>query len=215
MEPRNFTPLDRMIIGLDRALGAAFGRPARATRESPGSAMGEAVPMTRAEREHAAGLMRVNHAGEVAAQALYHAHALWARDPRTQHAMEQAAREEADHLAWCERRLEALGSRPSLLQPFWYAGSFAIGSLASLFGDQWGLGFVAETERQVVRHLDSHLERLPRGDMASRAIVRQMRDDESRHETQALHAGGAELPEPVRGLMAVAAKVMTALAYRV
>jgi ubiquinone biosynthesis monooxygenase Coq7 len=213
MDPRDFTPLDRFIIRLDRVLGAAFGRPARETRDDPAATLHESTPLTREERQHSAGLMRVNHAGEIAAQALYHAHALWARDPRTQQAMEQAAREEVDHLAWCERRLEALGSRPSLLQPFWYAGSFAIGSAASLFGDRWGLGFVAETERQVVRHLESHLEQLPESDLPSRAIVRRMRDDESRHATQALHAGGTELPEPVRRLMTIAARVMTTTAY--
>ncbi len=214
MNPRNLTPLDRAIIGLDRMLGAALGRPSHTINENPGRAVPKAR-LTAGERAHAAGLMRVNHAGEVAAQALYHAHALWARNPETHRAMEQAAREEEDHLAWCSERLEALGSRPSLLQPLWYAGSFAIGSLASLLGDRWGLGFMAETERQVVRHLDSHLEQLPRSDAASRAIVRRMRDDESRHATQATKSGAADLPEPVRGLMAVVARVMTTTAYRI
>jgi len=214
MNPRNLTPLDRAIIGLDRTLGAAFGRPSHSINENPG----RAVPgsrLTAGERAHAAGLMRVNHAGEVAAQALYQAHALWARDQDTHRAMEQAAREEEDHLAWCAERLETLGSRPSLLQPLWYAGSFAIGSLASLFGDRWELGFVAETERQVVRHLESHLEELPKADAASRAIVSRMRDDESRHATQATQSGAAELPEVVRRLMALAAKIMTTTAYRI
>jgi ubiquinone biosynthesis monooxygenase Coq7 len=214
MNPRNLTPLDRAIIGLDRTLGAAFGRTTHPINENPGRAVPESR-LTAGERAHAAGLMRVNHAGEVAAQALYQAHALWARDQDTHRAMEQAAREEEDHLAWCAERLEALGSRPSLLQPFWYAGSFAIGSLASLLGDRWGLGFVAETERQVVRHLESHLEQLPKADATSRAIVSRMRDDESRHATQATQSGAAELPGPVRGLMALIARVMTTTAYHI
>lgn len=214
MQTRRFTPLDRAIAGLDRVLGAAFGRPSHAARANPGDAE-PAGRLSAAERAQAAGLMRVNHAGEVAAQALYEAHALWARDPRTRGAMEQAAREEEDHLAWCEARLDALGSRPSLLQPFWYAGSFLIGSAASLLGDRWGLGFVAETERQVVRHLDSHLAQLPAADAPSRAIVRQMRDDESRHATRAVESGGAELPAPVRRLMTWMSRVMTATAYHV
>ncbi len=214
MNPRNLTPLDRAIIGLDRTLGAAFGRPSHSIKENPGRAVPESR-LTSGERAHAAGLMRVNHAGEVAAQALYQAHALWARDPDTQRAMEQAAREEEDHLVWCAERLEALGSGPSLLQPFWYAGSFAIGTLASLLGDRWSLGFVAETERQVVQHLESHLDQLPKADAASRAIVRRMRDDESRHATQAMQSGAADLPQPVRGLMALMARVMTTTAYRI
>lgn len=214
MDPRTLTPLDRVIIGLDHALGAAFGRPSRARRPDPAAAV-PAARLSAAERSHAAGLMRVNHAGEVAAQALYQAHALWARDTQVRSGMEQAAHEEADHLAWCESRLASLGSRPSLLQPFWYAGSFAIGTVASLMGDRWGLGFVAETERQVVRHLDSHLEALPAADGPSRAIVRQMRDDESRHATQALQSGATELPGPVRRLMALASRVMTSTAYHI
>lgn len=214
MEPRILTPVDRAIMGLDRALGAAFGRPSHAQRPDPGAVMPESR-LSPDERTHAAGLMRVNHAGEVAAQALYQAHALWARDAQVRGSMEQAAREEEDHLAWCEARLAALGSRPSLLQPFWYAGSFAIGTVASLLGDRWGLGFVAETERQVVRHLESHLESLPASDAPSRAIVRQMRDDESRHATQAVQSGAGELPAPLRRLMAWASRVMTTTAYRI
>ncbi len=214
MNPRDMTPLDRIIIGLDRVLGAALRRPTHTINESPAHAAPDSH-LTSGERTHAAGLMRVNHAGEVAAQALYQAHGLWARDPGTQMTMEQAAREEQDHLAWCEARLVTLGSRPSLLQPFWYAGSFAIGSLASLFGDRWGLGFVAETERQVVQHLESHLEQLPAADAPSRAIVRRMRDDEARHATQATQSGAAELPAPVRTLMGLMARVMTTIAYRV
>lgn len=214
MHARQLSPFDRALAGLDRALGAAFGRPSHACRPNPGDAAPESR-LTTAERAHAAGLMRVNHAGEVAAQALYQAHALWADDRGTRTAMEQAAREEEDHLAWCETRLGSLGSRPSLLQPVWYAGAFAIGSVASLLGDRWGLGFVAETERQVVRHLDSHLGSLPANDAPSRAIVRQMREDESRHAFQAVQSGGAELPPPVRRLMSWAARIMTGTAYHI
>lgn len=214
MQARQLTPLDRAIAGLGRALGAACGRPAHARRPNPGAAVPESR-LSDTERTHAAGLMRVNHAGEVAAQALYQAHAFWAQDAQISATMERAAREEEDHLAWCEARLDSLGSRPSVLQPLWFAGSFAIGSVASLLGDRWGLGFVAETERQVVRHLDSHLGSLPVDDGPSRAIVRQMREDESRHAFQAVQSGAAELPSPVRRLMSAVARIMTTAAYRI
>jgi ubiquinone biosynthesis monooxygenase Coq7 len=157
--------------------------------------------------------MRVDHAGEIAAQALYHAQALVAREDHVRDAMRRAAEEEVDHLVWCERRLAELGGRTSLLGPLWYAGSFAIGAAAGLCGDRWSLGFVAETERQVVRHLEDHLERLPAGDLKSRAIVARMRDDESRHATAAVESGGAMLPGPVRELMRWCSRVMTGTAY--
>jgi ubiquinone biosynthesis monooxygenase Coq7 len=158
--------------------------------------------------------MRVNHAGEVAAQALYHAQAMFARDPEVRDFMLNAAREESDHLAWCEARLRELGSRPSLLKPLWYAGSFGIGTLAALMGDRASLGFVAETERQVEGHLRGHLDRLPAADARSRAIVDAMRHDEAGHGQQALSAGGARLPGPIRELMRQTARVMTHTAYR-
>ncbi len=159
--------------------------------------------------------MRVNHAGEVAAQALYHAQALFARDPEVREFMINAAREETDHLAWCEARLHELGGRPSVLKPLWYAGSFGIGTLAALMGDRASLGFVAETERQVEGHLRSHLDRLPSGDVRSRAIVEAMRHDEAGHGHQAQSAGAARLPGPVRELMRQTARVMTHTAYRI
>jgi ubiquinone biosynthesis monooxygenase Coq7 len=159
--------------------------------------------------------MRINHVGEVCAQALYQAQALTARTPQLRKQMQQAAREEIDHLAWCQQRLDELGDRPSLLNPLWYAGSFAIGLVAGRLGDATSLGFVVETERQVEAHLAGHLERLPASDLASRALVEQMKQDEARHADDALAAGAAPMPEPVKWLMRAAAKVMTTVAHRV
>lgn len=202
--------LDPMIGALDRALRALFA-PAHCERPVPGST--PATPLSDAERRHAAALMRVNHSGEVAAQALYYGQAFAARAGSTHDLLEKAAREETDHLAWCETRLKELGSRPSLLNPLWYLGSFAIGVLAGSLGDRASLGFVAETERQVEGHLDSHLARLPAADARSRAIVSAMRADEVAHGERALAAGGQALPAPVRTLMRCAAGVMTGTAY--
>ncbi len=171
------------------------------------------VALTEAQRRESAALMRVNHAGEVAAQALYHGQALVSRSPATREVLLKAAREEADHLAWCETRLKELGSRPSLLNPLWYCGSFAIGALAAAAGDRTSLGFVVETERQVEGHLDEHLARLPTGDTRSRAILNVMRADEIGHGAAAKMAGASELPAPVRVLMRHAARVMTTAAY--
>jgi ubiquinone biosynthesis monooxygenase Coq7 len=159
--------------------------------------------------------MRVNHAGEVAAQALYMGQALVARDDATRAKLERAAAEENDHLAWCQERLDELGARPSVLAPFWYAGSFAIGALAGLAGDRWSLGFVVETERQVEAHLDHHLAELPPADRASRVVLERMKSDEVRHADDARAGGGAELPRPVRRLMSLVSKVMTTTAYRI
>jgi len=167
------------------------------------------------DRRESAALMRVNHAGEVAAQALYHAQALFARNPDVREFMLHAAREETDHLAWCETRLKELGARPSALNPLWYAGSFGIGALAAIFGDAASLGFVAETERQVEGHLKSHLDRLPADDQRSRAIVAAMCHDEVGHGQQAQSAGAASLPGPVRELMRRTARVMTHTSYRI
>jgi ubiquinone biosynthesis monooxygenase Coq7 len=158
--------------------------------------------------------MRVNHAGEVAAQALYYGQALVARDETTREHLLYAAREEGDHLAWCAARLEQLGSRPSLLNPVWFAGSATIGAVAGLIGDRVSLGFVAETERQVEAHLDDHLERLPGGDLSSRAILEQMRADEIRHGQDAVARGGEDLPAPIQALMRLTSRVMTLTAYR-
>lgn len=169
--------------------------------------------MSPEQRRMSIGLMRVNHAGEVSAQALYHGQSLTARQTEVRGSLEQAAAEENDHLAWCKERLDELGGRPSVLSPVWYAGSFAMGAVAGLLGDRWNLGFLAETERQVVEHLEGHLERLPESDQRSRAILEQMREDEAGHATSALQHGGAELPSPIRRLMGATARVMTGTAY--
>ena len=199
---------DQLLVSADRTLRALFA-PARAQRPTPGTPAG---PLPEAERRLVAGLMRVNHAGEVAAQGLYHGQALVARDPQTRALLEQAAREETDHLAWCEERLKELSDRRSLLHPFWYAGSFTIGMVAGLASDRVSLGFVTETERQVERHLDSHLARLPAEDTRSRAILEQMRADEVTHGEMARRAGGVDLPGPVRFVMHLASRVMTGTA---
>jgi ubiquinone biosynthesis monooxygenase Coq7 len=200
--------LDQLLISADRALRSLLA-PASASRPTPGAPV---VVTDEAERRRTAGLMRVNHAGEMAAQGLYHGQALVARNPATRAMLDRAAREETDHLAWCEQRLKELQDRPSRLDPLWYAGSFAIGALAGLAGDRTSLGFVSETERQVERHLDGHLEQIPATDTRSRAILEQMRDDEIRHGSLARDHGGAELPRPVRELMRATGRVMTATA---
>lgn len=207
--------LDPCITLLDRALRALFA-PARATRPVPGvppEAEAAQQDLPADERRRAASLMRVNHAGEIAAQALYQGQALVARTEATRSMLLKAAQEETDHLAWCERRLTELQSRPSVLNPLWYAGSFAIGALAGLAGDRFSLGFVVETERQVEGHLDSHLGALPVDDLRSRAIVKAMQADEVAHGAHARAAGGIDLPAPVRELMRRTAQVMTGTAY--
>lgn len=204
--------MDRLLASANNALrtvATPAGRPARA---NPAETVGDA-DLTSKQRTHAAGLMRVNHAGEIAAQALYQGHATVARDKGIESQMQQAADEEFDHLAWCEQRLEELGESPSRLAPIWYAGAFAIGAASGLLGDKWSLGFIAETERQVCDHLDSHLDRLPVEDAKSRAIVETMRDEEEEHGENAVRAGAAELPAPVRKLMQITARVMTRTAY--
>jgi ubiquinone biosynthesis monooxygenase Coq7 len=205
--------LDSLILGFDRALRTLSGT-ATAARPIPGANLPNPV-LEPHERRHAAGLMRVNHTGEVCAQALYSAQALIARDPEVRARFDSAAREEEDHLAWTQARLAQMNERPSLLNPLWYAGSFAIGVAAGLTGDRANLGFVVETERQVEEHLSSHIDRLPPSDAKSRAIVEQMRDDEARHAAMAFDAGGMPLPYPVRRAMRAAADVMRALAYRI
>lgn len=213
MHERNLTPLDRLLAGLGEALQTVGAPAGRAARANPAADIAATELSPRASA-HAAGLMRVNHAGEIAAQGLYQGHAAVARDAATGQQMQQAADEERDHLAWCEERLTELDAKPSKLSPLWYAGSFAIGTASGLFGDKWSLGVIAETERQVCEHLSSHLARLPDEDARSRAIVRQMRDEEQQHGDNAVAAGAAELPAPIRQLMRLTAKVMTRTAYR-
>jgi ubiquinone biosynthesis monooxygenase Coq7 len=205
--------LDGFIAGFDRALRAVAGVHA-AQRPSPGRQVPEA-DLTPAERAHAAALMRVNHVGEVCAQALYEGQALAARDARTRASLEHAALEEQDHLAWCAGRVEELGGRLSVLNPLWYAGAFAIGAAASALGDRWNLGFLAETERQVEAHLTGHLAQLAATDLRTRATVDAMRADEARHRQTALDLGAADLPLAVQSAMRLAAKVMTTVSYRV
>ncbi|MBP0591932.1 2-polyprenyl-3-methyl-6-methoxy-1,4-benzoquinone monooxygenase [Paraburkholderia sp. LEh10] len=207
--------LDELITEFDRGLRSMTGI-SRMSRPLPvPPAFAEPVELTEEERAHAAGLMRVNHVGEVCAQALYQAQKLATRSPALKQAFERAAREEEDHLAWTYKRLEALDSRPSLLNPIWYAGALAIGFAAGRLGDRVSLGFMAETERQVELHLDGHLTTLPEGDHESRAIVEQMRVDEAAHGKAATDAGGIELPFPARALMRAASKIMTRTAYHV
>jgi len=214
MDTRHYSPIDRLLGSFDQALRTVFGRPQVTERPNPATGVDDAE-LSPTEAAEVSGLMRVNHAGEVCAQALYQGQALTARLPHVRESMERAAQEENDHLDWCETRLEDLGSHTSHLNPLWYAGSFAIGAVAGIAGDKWSLGFVAETERQVVRHLDAHLARLPTQDARSRAVLEQMREDELHHATTAVEAGGADLPAPVKRLMTLTSKVMTGLAYRV
>jgi ubiquinone biosynthesis monooxygenase Coq7 len=205
--------IDRWIVELDRALRAVAGV-VQASRPSPAERLPE-NPVSEEERAHAAALMRVNHVGEICAQALYQGQALTARQPEARQALEKAAREEEDHLAWSADRIRELGGRPSLLNPLWYAGSFAIGAAAGLLGDKWNFAFLAETERQVEEHLAGHLEALPPEDRRTRAVVEAMRADEARHRASAVELGAAELPEPVKRAMRLASKVMTTIAHRV
>lgn len=209
---RQYSEIDRFILGLDQALATAFGRPARATRPYPAEGQADKI-RSEQERRHAAALMRVDHAGEVAAQALYQGQGMTAGKDEVRDSMKKAAREEIDHLIWCEQRISELDGHSSYLKPFWYAGSFIIGAGVGVLGDRWSLGFVAETERQVVRHLDAHLACLPQQDQRSRAILEQMRADEAKHATAAMEAGAAALPWPAKKLMTLCAKVMTTTAY--
>ena len=204
--------IDRAILGFDHALRALTGT-VHSARPYPAAGIQE-TELTATERRHSGGLMRVNHTGEVCAQALYQAQALVARGPDVRDRFAKAAREEEEHLAWTQQRLRELGDRTSFLNPVWFAGSFAIGLLAGTAGDRTNLGFVVETERQVEEHLTGHMDWLPVEDEKSRAVVAQMRDDESRHAAQAYAEGGAELPWAVRALMRLGAKVMTTTAYR-
>lgn len=212
MDDRKLNSLDRLLAGINNALTTLARPAARPTRANPAGELPESSLSDR-DRAHSAGLMRVNHAGEVAAQGLYRGHATVSRDVSLERQMREAATEELDHLGWCEQRLDELGSRSSILSPFWYAGAFTIGAASGLLGDRWALGFVEETERQVSDHLTGHLAKLPDADARSRAIVSQMRDEEEAHGANAKAAGAAELPGPVKDLMRLVARIMTRTSY--
>ncbi len=210
---RQLTPLDRLLDSAQNAVSTVFGA-ARAERENPGDGETDVV-LDVAERRHAAGLMRINHVGEVCAQALYIGQAAVARDPATRVQLLAAAQEETDHLAWCAERLAELDSRPSVFNPLWYAGSYTLGALAGLRGDGWNLGFVVETEHQVEAHLQEHLLTLPAADLRSREILQVMKADEARHAHQAEQAGARLLPQPIPAMMSAASKLMKSVAYRI
>ncbi|QYF94516.1 2-polyprenyl-3-methyl-6-methoxy-1,4-benzoquinone monooxygenase [Massilia sp. PAMC28688] len=213
LEKRHSTPLDQLIVGVDKALRVMAGV-ASASRPTPAARAADGQ-LDAAEQRHAAGLMRVNHVGEVCAQALYNSQARFAKSDAMRAQFEQAGREEEDHLAWTAKRLTELGSQPSLLNPVWYAGAYALGTLAAQLGDKRSLGFVVETERQVEEHLQGHLAMLPEQDAKSRAIVEQMRQDEAAHGQAARDLGAIDAPAPVRKVMSAMAKVMTTTAYYV
>ncbi len=212
MNHRDYSPADRLLVNLDQAIRTVFGKPQTTGRPNPAEGIAESELDDR-ERKHTARLMRINHTGEVCAQALYQGQALTARLPEVQQAMARSAQEENDHLDWCEKRIGELGDRKSLLNPLWYAGSFAIGALAGIAGDKWSLGFVVETERQVESHLDDHLNEVPAGDARTRAILERMKEDEIHHAEVASAAGGAPLPAPIRLAMRLTSKVMTRSVY--
>ncbi|UCB55444.1 MAG: 2-polyprenyl-3-methyl-6-methoxy-1,4-benzoquinone monooxygenase [Thiotrichales bacterium] len=211
---RHYSPFDRLLMHADTALRTVIGKPQATHRPYPADNIDD-CSMNSSESKHVAGLMRVNHSGEVSAQALYQGQSITARNDEVRDKLQQAAMEENDHLVWTENRLQELGARTSLLNPIWYAGSFAIGAFAGALGDKWNLGFLAETEHQVVKHLDEHLDKIPASDERSRAILEQMKIDEAKHATTALDHGGASLPTPVKKLMQAMSKVMTRTAYRI
>ena len=212
MTTRHYSPVDRLFLGMDQAVRTLFGRPQVTERPNPANSTPEAE-LSEEERDRVARLMRINHTGEVCAQALYQGQAVAAKLPVVRSHMERAAQEENDHLEWCDKRLQELDSHKSLLNPLWYAGSFTLGALAGIAGDKWSLGFVVETERQVESHLDEHLSQLPPQDEKSRLILEQMKEDEVHHANTALAAGGAELPGPVKLIMKLSSKVMTKTVY--
>ena len=210
---RKFSPVDNFMMQLDKGLRTLFGKPSVTERPNPENTVAEGELST-SEKELAGRLMRINHSGEVAAQGLYQGQALTAKLPDVREKMERAAQEENDHLDWCKQRINELDTHTSYLNPLWYFGSVAIGAAAGLAGDKWSLGFVAETEHQVVRHLTSHLNQISENDHKSRAILEQMKEDEGLHATAALDAGAAELPVPVKKFMALTSKIMTKTVYR-
>ncbi len=211
---RKYSQSDELLSLVGHGMKTLFGQP-KGQRQNPSLAsVKDDAALSLSEKKHVAGLMRVNHAGEICAQALYHGQALTAKDPKVKSSMQASANEEIDHLNWCQTRLYELDSAPSILGPCWYAGSFALGALAGSIGDKWSLGFVAETEHQVVEHLEQHLKQLPKSDKRTKDILQQMKSDESQHAYTAESVGAAPLPRPVKSIMRATAKIMTTLAYR-
>lgn len=209
---RDYSPLDKLCFSVDQAVRSLFGEVQTTGRTYPAEGLSEGS-LSEKERKHVAGLMRVNHAGEICAQALYHGQGLVSRSPLVQEKMQNAALEEGDHLAWCQQRLDELTSHTSLLNPVWYSGSFLIGVVAGMVGDTWSLGFLAETERQVVKHLESHLDILPAKDTKTPVVLQQMQKDEAEHRDQAVNLGGKELPGIVKFCMGLTSKLMVKSAY--
>lgn len=214
MSTRRFSPLDNIIMNIDQGVRTVFGKPDITERANPADKATE-NEMSEVEKKRSISLMRVNHSGEVAAQALYQGQALTARNAETKEQMQRSAQEEFDHLDWCEKRVKELGGHTSYLNPLWYAGSLTIGAMAGAIGDKWSLGFVVETEKQVGKHLEEHLIQLPENDDKSRAVLEQMDIDEAEHAVKAQKAGAAELPSPVKALMKLTSKAMTKTAYRI
>lgn len=212
MNTREYTPVDHLLNNFDQALRTLFGQPQTTDRPNPGTFDPEAE-LDEKQRDHISRLMRINHTGEVCAQALYQGQALTARDDVTRESMHQSAIEENDHLQWCEQRVKELDGRLSMLNPIWYAASFTLGALAGAAGDKWSLGFVAETEKQVEGHLDKHLQQIPMQDSRTRHILRQMKEDEIAHGQKALAHGGVELPLPIKFAMRATSKLMTKSVY--
>ncbi len=209
------SPVDHFILALDRGLKSAHSKIEGTGRPNPAANFENPEALNDEERAHSAALMRVNHTGEIAAQALYHGQAVFARSEKVRERLEHSALEEEDHLIWCKDRVEALGSHTSRLAPLWYWGSFTIGAIASASGDKWSLGFIKETEDQVIEHLEGHLKSLPAKDTVSRLIIKQMIIDEGEHGDAAVEAGGVPLPAPVKLAMKATAKVMTSVSYRI
>lgn len=212
MSQRQYSQLDKFLIEFDAGLAAMFDKSGSPQRSNPANTE-SATGLNSTETRISQGLMRVNHAGEVSAQALYQGQSLTARSKSVQESMQQSAMEEVDHLNWCKDRLDELGSHTSYLNPLWFSGSFTIGAAAGLVGDKWSLGFVAETERQVVAHLESHLQKLPERDEKSRAILEQMKKDEAHHASVAIESGAAELPTTIKKVMTLCSRIMTRTAY--
>ena len=210
---RNLNSIDQLVVQIDKGLRTLFIKTPNNSISSPAENVKEESALTSVEKKQAARLMRVNHAGEIAAQGLYQGHFSVAKDESVKQKFVESAREEEAHLFWCESRLEELNDRPSIFAPLWYFGSFAMGATVGRFGDRWSLGFVSETEKQVVKHLDKHLERLPEGDIKSREILLKMREDETMHDQKAQAAGAKELPQPAKYAMSIISKVMTKTSY--